>query len=86
MYLQNGKFYTTADGTPVKAQLEGDGQFHCYDITGSEIHTVKSGGHVEGWLPCGRQIFKAAKEKAEADKKKAREDKQAKKASDKSDK
>ncbi len=74
MHLQNGKFYTTADGTPVKAQMESDGLFHCYDITGSEVHSVKSGGHVENWLPCGRQIFKAAKDKAEADKKKARED------------
>lgn len=79
MHLQNGKFYTTADGTPVKAQLEGDGQFHCYDITGSEVHAVKSGGHVEGWLPCGRQVFKAAKEKLAADKKKEKEDKAAKK-------
>ena len=61
MNLQNGKYYTTADGTVVKAQLEADGHLHCYDAKGSEVTKVKAAGHVEGWRPVGRAEYQKAR-------------------------
>ncbi len=85
MHLQNGMFYMTAEGTPVKAQLESDGKMHCYDVKGSEKHSCKPDQHVEGWEPCGQSEFqkardavkakKGAKTEASAGKKKAKKSK-----------
>lgn len=68
MRLDNGKFYTTADGTPVKAQLESDGMMHCYDAKGSEKHSCKPNQHVEGWSPVGQAVFQKAREAVKAKK------------------
>jgi len=66
MNLQNGKYYTTADGTVVKAQTEADGYLHCYNAQGSEVTKVKSDGHVEGWRPVGRAEYMKARNKVKA--------------------
>lgn len=66
MNLQNGKYYSTADGTVVKAQMQADGRLHCYDAMGSEIHTIKLAGHVEGWRPVGKAEFKKARTAAKS--------------------
>lgn len=66
MNLQNGKFYTTADGTPVKAQLEADGCIHCYNAKGQGVHKIKADGHVEGWAPVGAAVFADARKASKA--------------------
>lgn len=63
MNLQNGKYYTMSDGTVVKAQMEADNSFHCYDATGSEIAKVEAVAHVEGWRPVSVVKFAEAREK-----------------------
>jgi len=64
MNLQNGKYYTTAKGKPVSAQLEADGDMHCYDVKGNEVHCMAADGHVEGWTPVGVKVFTDARQSA----------------------
>jgi len=66
MNLQNGKFYTTIDGTVVKAQLEADHKYHCYDAGGNEVTSLKTTSHVEGWMPCSAAKFAAARKLAKS--------------------
>lgn len=66
MNLQNGKYYTTANGLAVKAQVEADGDMHCYDVKGNEVHSMAADGHVEGWSPVGAAIFIEARKVAKA--------------------
>ncbi len=68
MHLENGKFYTTANGTAIKAQLESDGLMHCYDAKGSEQHSCKPDAHVEGWAPVGQAVFQKSREAVKANK------------------
>lgn len=71
MKLQNGKFYTNGDGVVVKAQIESDGKFHCYDCEGNEQPASNpETNHVEGWAPVGRAMFEAAKLQLKAAKEK----------------
>lgn len=64
MNLQNGKFYTTNKSVVVKAQREGDGDIHCYDVSGREVHVCKASAHVEGWSPVGRAVYLKARNTA----------------------
>ena len=70
MKLENGKFYKDSEGRPVKAQIEADGKFHCYNCEGNSVgDAMAPDTHVEGWIPIGRVAFSDAAAKAEEEKK-----------------
>ncbi len=58
MKLQNGCYYKREDGSVVKAQIEGDDMFHCYDNEGQQVARVGVDSHVNGWTPVGAAAFK----------------------------